>query len=110
MEKEYQVLMSNQTWLLVPYQGQENIIDSKWVFKTKYKADGTIERRKARLIAKGFQQTTGLDYEETFSPVVNASTIQIILSIVVHLNWEVKQLDINNAFLNGYLKETVFMH
>ncbi|WVY95774.1 hypothetical protein V8G54_027925 [Vigna mungo] len=102
--------MSNQTWVLVPYQGQENIIDSKWVFKTKYKADGTIERRKARLVAKGFQQTVGLDYEETFSLVVKASTVRIILSIAVHLNWEVKQLDINNAFLNGYLKETVFMH
>ncbi|WVZ16857.1 hypothetical protein V8G54_009839 [Vigna mungo] len=67
---------------------QENIIDSKWVFKTKYKADGKIERRKARLVAKGFQQTTGLNYEETFSPVVKASTIRIILSIAVHLNWE----------------------
>jgi len=110
MKKEYQALMSNQTWLLIAYQGQENIIDSKWVFKTKYKADGTIERRKARLVAKGFQQTVGLDYEETFSPFIKASTIRIILSIAVHLNWEVKQLDINNAFLNGYLKETVFMH
>ena len=97
MEKEYQALMSNQTWLLVPYQGQENIIDSKWVFKTKYKADGTIERRKARLVAKGFQQTAGLDYEETFSPVVKLSTIRIILSIAVHLNWEVKQLDIKQC-------------
>ncbi|WVZ17885.1 hypothetical protein V8G54_010867 [Vigna mungo] len=110
MDNEYQALMSNQTWVLVPYQGQENIIDSKWVFKTKYKADGTIERRKARLVAKVFQQTIELDYEETFSPVVKANTVRITLSIAVHLNWEVKQLDINNAFLNGYLKETVFMH
>lgn len=90
MDNEYRALMSNQTWVLVPYQGQENIIDSKWVFKTKYKADRKIERRKARLVAKGFQQTAGLDYEETFSPVVKASTVRIILSIAVHLNWEVK--------------------
>nr|KYP35708.1 Copia protein [Cajanus cajan] len=110
MHKEIQALNLNHTWTLVPYQAQESIIDSKWVFKTKYKADGTIERRKARLVAKGFQQTAGLDYEETFSPVVKSSTIRIILAIAVHLNWEVKQLDINNAFLNGYLKQTVYMN
>lgn len=110
MQNEFQALMSNNTWTLVPNQNQENIIDCKWFFKTKYKANGSIERRKARLVAKGFQQTPGLDYEETFSPLVKASTIRIILSIAVHSNWKIKQLDINNAFLNGSLKETVFMH
>ncbi|PNX66875.1 hypothetical protein L195_g055326, partial [Trifolium pratense] len=109
MDSEFKALISNQTWILVPNQGQDNIIDSKWVFKTKYKADGTIERRKARLVARGFQQTAGLDFEETFSPVIKTSTVRIILSIAVHLNWDIRQLDINNAFLNGHLKETVFM-
>lgn len=74
------------------------------------KADGTLERRKARLVAKGFQQYAGIDYEETFSPVIKASTVRIILTIAVFFNWEVRQMDINNAFLNGLLKETVFMH
>lgn len=60
-------------------------------------------------MAKGFQQTAGLDYEETFSPVVKASTVRLILTIAFHFNWEVRQMDINNAFLNGFLKETVFM-
>lgn len=110
MDAEFKALMSNQTWTLVPLQGQENIIDSKWIFKTKYKADGSIERRKARLVARGFQQTAGLDFDETFSPVVKSSSVRIILAIAVHLNWEVRQLDINNAFLNGSLKETVFMY
>nr|KYP50444.1 Retrovirus-related Pol polyprotein from transposon TNT 1-94 [Cajanus cajan] len=109
MIAEFKALMMNKTWTLVPYQGQKNIIDCKWVFKTKYKADGTIERRKARLVAKGFQQTLGLDYDETFSPVIKAITVRIILSIAVHFNWEIRQMDINNAFLNGELKETVFM-
>jgi histone deacetylase 1/2 len=110
MNAEFKALTANQTWTLVPLKGQENIIESKWVFKTKYKADGSIERRKARLVAKGFQQTAGLDYDETFSPVIKSSTVRIVLTIAVHLNWEVRQLDINNAFLNGNLKETVFMH
>ena len=110
MDAEFKALMSNQTWTLVPLQGQENIIDSKWIFKTKYKADGSIERRKARLVARGFQQTADLDFDETFSHVVKSSSVRIILAIAVHLNWEVRQLDINNAFLNGSLKETVFMY
>ena len=87
------------------YQDQENIVDSKWVFKTKYKSVGSIERRKARLVAKGFQQTHGIDYEETFSCVVKASRFMVILSIAVYLNWEVGRLDINNVFLSGYLKK-----
>ena len=62
------------------------------------------------MIAKGFQQTMGLDYDETFSPMVKSSIVRIFLYIAIHLNWEVRQLDINNAFLNGKLKENMFMH
>jgi len=80
------------------------------VFKTKFKADGTIESRKARLVARGFQKAAGLDYEETFSPVVKARTVRITLSMTVYFNWEVRQMDINNAFLNVYLKETAFIY
>lgn len=109
MEAEFDAMIKNKTCTLVSFQGQKNIIDSKWVFKTKYKADVTIKRRKARLVAKGFQQTPGLDFDETFSPVIKASTVGVILSIAVQYNWEIRRMDINNAFLNGDLKETVFM-
>uniref|UniRef100_A0A151UDG9 Reverse transcriptase Ty1/copia-type domain-containing protein n=2 Tax=Cajanus cajan TaxID=3821 RepID=A0A151UDG9_CAJCA len=104
MNSEFKALISNGTWTLVPYQGQENVIDSKWVFKTKYKANGTIERRKARLVAKGFQQTAGVDFDETFSPVIKASTVRIILAIAVHYNWEVRQMDINIIYAFGVEK------
>ena len=75
MEQEYHALMKNKTWTLVPPSSRVNIIDSKWVFKVKKHADGSIERYKARLVAKGFKQRQGLDYEDTFSPVVKPTTI-----------------------------------
>lgn len=67
-------------------------------------------RLMAWFVAKGFQQTTRLDYDESFSPVIKSSIVRIVLSIAVHLYWEVRQLDINNAFLNDNLKETMFIH
>jgi len=94
---------------LVPFDGIQKLVDCKWVYKTKFKADGSILKHKARLVAKSFQQVTGVDYTETFSPVVKPTTIHIILRIAVTFNWDVKQLDVNNAFLNGYLQEDVFM-
>lgn len=85
------------------------VIGCKWIYKLKLHPDGTVARHKARLVAKGYSQTLGLDYFETFSPVVKPTTIQIFLTIANARGWIVKQLDVNNAFLNGSLTETVFM-
>ena len=109
MQDEYDALMRNQTWSLVPASPQMNIVGCKWVFKVKRKADGSIDRYKARLVAKGFNQQEGFDYDETFSSVVKPATIRTILSIVVSLNWSLQQLDVRNAFLNIYLQEAVYM-
>jgi histone deacetylase 1/2 len=79
------------------------------VFKVKCHANGQIERFKAHLVAKGFKQPYGLDYEDTFSPVVKPTTIRLLLSLVVTHGWSLRQLDIENAFLNGVLEEEVFM-
>jgi hypothetical protein len=83
MDDEYGALLKNETWhLVLPKQGA-NVIDCKWVYKIKRKVDGTIDRYKVRLAAKGFKQWYRLDYEDTFSPIVKAATIRLVLSLAV---------------------------
>jgi hypothetical protein len=83
MDAEYEALEKNQTWHLVPPEGIKNIIDCRWVYKVKWKVDGSFDRNKVRLVAKGFKQRYGIDYEDAFSPVVKAAMIRTILSIAV---------------------------
>jgi hypothetical protein len=109
METEFSALQANGTWRLVPPLPGVNLIDSRWVFKVKLHADGSIERYKARLVAKGYKQRFGLDCDETFSPVVKPATILLLLSMALSHRWHLRQLDIQNAFLNGYLDEEVYM-
>jgi len=109
MQLEFNALLHNQTWSLVPPQGSQNLIGCKWVFKLKRKANGSIERHKARLVAKGFHQQVGVDYGETYSPIVKPTTIRTVLSLAYSAGWSMKQIDIQNAFLHGLLSEDVHM-
>ena len=84
-------------------------IGNKWIFKVKCKSDWSIERRKTRLVAKGFTQEVGIDYEKTFSLVVNFTSIRLLLAIVSYLDLELHQMDVNTTFINEELNEEVYM-
>ena len=86
----------------------QRTIGTKWVFKIKRKADGSIEKYKARLVAKGFKQQYGIDYTETFSPVVKYVTLRMVIAIAKYFDWPLDQLDVVTAFLYGVMKEQVF--
>lgn len=109
MDSEYHALIKNKTWHPIPAKEGRNVIDCKWVYKIKRKADGSLDRYKAGLMAKGFKQRYGIDYEDTFSLVVKAATIRVVLSIAVSRGWCLRQLDIQNAFRHGILEEEVYM-
>jgi hypothetical protein len=109
MSNELTALMHHHTWDLVPPPLHCNPGGCKWVFRFKHKPDGSVDRFKARLVAKGFHQRPGLDYKETFSPVVKSATIRTVITISVMQGWSLRQLDVNNAFLHGKLREVVYM-
>lgn len=110
MQEEYDALMSNGTWTLVPRPAGANVITGKWIFKNKLNPDGTLERRKARWVVRGFNQHAGVDFHQTFSPVVKPATIRTVLHLAASRSWPVHQLDVKNAFLHGDLAEQVFCH
>ena len=108
MADEFQALIDNGTWRLVPRPPGANVVSGKWIFKHKYHSDGTLARHKARWVVRGFSQQHGIDYDETFSPVVKPATIRAVLSIATSRAWPIHQLDVKNAFLHGHLDETVY--
>ena len=108
-ESEYKSLIDNHTWDLVPPPGDKNVVGSKWVFKVKRKADGTVQKFKGRLVAQGYTQSPGTDYDEVFAPVVRYASIRSLLAVANICNWEINQMDVKTAFLQGNLNEEIYM-
>jgi hypothetical protein len=104
MNEEYRSLMENDTWDLVSLPKGRKLVKCKWVYRTKYASDGSVERHKARLVTKGFSQVEGIDYNETFSLVDKMNSIRLLLSLSASHKWEVHQMDVKYAFLHGDLK------
>lgn len=109
MNTEMNALYENDTFEVVELPCDRKAIGSKWVYKIKYKSSGEIDRFKARLVVQGFSQNEGVDFDETFSPVVKIVTIRCVINLAVQQSWPIFQLDVNNVFLYGDLKETVYM-
>ena len=109
MQQELAALHQNNTWDLVPPPPGKKTIGSRWVYKIKLKSDGSLERYKAPLVAKGYNQQYGIDYQETFSPVVIMTTVRCLIALAASRHWPLFQLDVNNAFLHGDLHEEVYM-
>lgn len=109
VSEEMESLIRNKTWTLTSLPKGRNLIDSKWVFKIKRNESGGIDRYKARLVARGFSQRKGLDYEDTYSPVTKLTTLRTLLAIVNHNGMHLHQLDVKTAFLNGTIQEDIYM-
>jgi hypothetical protein len=109
MQQEMNSLIKCNTWTLCELPPGRNAIGNRWVYKTKLNEDGSIERYKARLVVQGFSQQQGIDYTETFAPVVKYKSLRIILAISTIMDYELKQMDVETAFLNAQINEDVYM-
>ena len=109
MESEHNSIMKNHTWDLMDRPTKHKVIDTKWVYKAKYKSDGSLEKYKARLVAQGFAQKEGYDFQETFAPTTQSTTIRLVLALAAEEGWPVYQMDVKSAFLNGNLEEEVYV-
>lgn len=109
MDVEMSALTDNHTWDLVPRPPTANIVGCRWLYRHKFDSHGNFDRYKGHLVAQGFSQQPGLDFDDTFIPVVKPTTIRTVLSIVVSCHWPIHQFDVKNAFLHGDLSEEVYM-
>ena len=109
MKKEITALEDNHTWDVTTLPPGKKAIGCGWIYSNKYRADGTVERPKARLVARGNRQKEGLDYKDTFTPVAKMNTVRFLLKLAAAKCWEIHQMDVRNAFLHGDLEEEIYM-
>lgn len=103
------MIEKKDTWQLADKPQDRKIIGVKWVSRTKLNTDGSINKHKARLVVKGYNQVFGVDFSETFAPVARLDTIRMLLALAAHKKWKIYQLDVKSAFLNSYLQDEIFV-
>ena len=109
MQEELNQFVRNEVWTLIPRTNQMNVIGTKWVFINKSDDSGVITRNKARLMAKRYNQTEGIDYDETFAPVARLEAIRLLLAFSCMSGFKLFQMDVKSAFLNGFVKEEIYV-
>jgi hypothetical protein len=109
MMEEYNSIMKNDVWEVVPRPEGKSVVTSRWLYKLKHVADGSIEKYKARFVARGFSQVEGVDYDETFASVARYTSIRAVISIAAEMGWKIHQMDVKTAFLNGLIQEEVYI-
>jgi hypothetical protein len=109
MTEEYQSTMKNDVWDIVPRLEGKSAVTSKWIYKIKHAADGSVKKYKARFVAREFSQVEGIDYEETFSHVSRYTSIRTIISLAASMGWKLHQMDVKTTFLNDEIEEEVYI-
>jgi hypothetical protein len=109
MMEEYNSIMKNDVREVVPRPEGKSVVTSKWLYKLKHVADGSIEKYKARFVARGFSQVEGVNYDETFAPVSRYTSIRAVISIAAEMGWKIHQMDVKTAFLKGLIEEEVYI-
>lgn len=109
MQEELNQFERNQVWTLVPRPNDHSVIGTKWIFRNKVDESGIVIRNKARLVAQGFNQEEGIDFDETFAPVARLEAIRMLLAFACFKNFKLYQMDVKSAFLNGYISEEVYV-
>jgi hypothetical protein len=109
MIEEYDSILKNDVWAVVPRPRGKSVVTSKWLYKIKHAADGSVEKFKARFVARGFSQKEGIDYDEIFAPVARYTSIRIIISLAAVFGWKLHQMDVKTAFLNGEVEQEVYI-
>jgi len=109
MVEEYDSTVWNNVWDVVPRPRNKSVVSSHWLYKVKQVVDGSVEKHKARFVARGFSQVEGIDYDQTFYLVARYSFIRSILAVSARMGWKIHQMDVKTAFLNGNIEEEVYI-
>jgi hypothetical protein len=109
MIEEYESILKNDVWEVVARPNGKSVVTSKWIYKIKHAVDGSVEKFKARFVARGFSQKEGIDYDEIFAPVARYTSIKIIICLALVFDWKLHQMDVKTAFLNGEVEQEVYI-